>query len=183
MIETRQPPRISSGVAQHVRPSNGRRLAMGIALTLQQFLDDKHVDYDVLTHKRTHSSASTARASHVPNECLAKAVVLTREGGFVIAVVPASGKVNLDAIERMLHCPVGMASEEEIEELFPDCAMGAVPAIAEAYAVDAFVDSSLEAQPDVYLEGGDHRSLIHITGDQFRDLMKDVRHAPIAMLT
>ena len=30
---------------------------MGIALTLQQYLDDKHIDYDVLKHKRTHSLA------------------------------------------------------------------------------------------------------------------------------
>ena len=27
----------------------------------------------------------------------------------------------------------------------------------EAYAVDAFVDESFDTQPDIYLEGGDHR--------------------------
>jgi Ala-tRNA(Pro) deacylase len=154
---------------------------MGIALTLQQYLDDKHIDYDVLTHKRTHSSEGTARASHVPGDRLAKGVVLTREGGFVVAVVPACAKVRIDVIERILHCPVELASEDEIAELFPDCDAGAVPPIPEAYAVDAFVDESLDQQPDVYLEGGDHRSLIHISGDEFRSLMKDVRHAPIAM--
>jgi len=156
---------------------------MGIALTLQQYLDDKHIDYDVLTHKRTHCSDDTLRASHVPGNRLAKGVVLTREGGFVVAVVPASSKVRMDVIERMLHCPVSLASEDEIAELFPDCDAGAVPPIAEAYAVDAFVDDSLDKQPDVYLEGGDHRSLVHISGDEFRALMKDVRHAPIAMDT
>lgn len=153
---------------------------MGLALTLQQYLDDKHIDYDVLTHKRTHSSEGTAHASHVPSERLAKAVVLTREGGFVVAVIPASSKVRIEAIERMLHCHIGMASEEEIGELFPDCDIGAVPAACEAYAVDAFVDESLDRQPDVYLEGGDHKSLVHLSGEQFRALMKGVRHAPIA---
>jgi Ala-tRNA(Pro) deacylase len=154
---------------------------MGIALTLQQYLDDKHIDYDVLKHKRTLSAEGTAHASHVPGDRLAKGVVLTREGGFVVAVIPASAKVRLDVIERMLHCPVQLASEEEISELFPDCDAGAVPPIGEAYAVEAFVDDSLDKQPDVYLEGGDHRSLIHISGEEFRALMKDVRHAPIAM--
>jgi len=154
---------------------------MGIALTLQQYLDDKHIDYDVLKHKRTLSAEGTAHASHVPGDRLAKGVVLTREGGFVVAVIPASAKVRLDVIERMLHCPVQLASEDEISELFPDCDAGAVPPIGEAYAVEAFVDDSLDKQPDVYLEGGDHRSLIHISGEEFRVLMKDVRHAPIAM--
>jgi Ala-tRNA(Pro) deacylase len=154
---------------------------MGIALTLQQYLDDKHIDYDVLVHKRTHSSEGTLRASHVPGDRLAKAVVLTREGGFVVAVVPACAKVRLDVIEKALHCPVGMASEDEIAELFPDCDTGAIPPMPEAYAVEAFIDESFDEQPDVYLEGGDHRSLIHVSGEEFRGLMKDVRHAPIAV--
>jgi Ala-tRNA(Pro) deacylase len=155
---------------------------MGIALTLRQYLDDKHVDYDVMKHKRTLSAEGTAHASHVPGERLAKGVVLTREGGFVVAVIPASAKVRLDVIERMLHCPVQLASEDEIAELFPDCDAGAVPPVPEAYAVEAFVDESLDKQPDVYLEGGDHRSLIHISGEEFRALMRNVRHAPIAAL-
>ncbi len=29
---------------------------MGLALTLRQYLDDKHIDYDVLKHKRTLSA-------------------------------------------------------------------------------------------------------------------------------
>ena len=41
---------------------------MGIALTLQQYLDDRHIDYDVLLHKRTHCSQDTAHASHVIDE-------------------------------------------------------------------------------------------------------------------
>jgi Ala-tRNA(Pro) deacylase len=153
---------------------------MGIALTLQQYLDDRHIDYDVLLHKHTHCSNDTMLASHVPGERLAKAVVLTREGGFVVAVVPACAQVRLETIERMLHCPIGMASEDEISEIFPDCDMGAVPPVPEAYAVEALIDDSFDQQPDVYLEGGDHRSLIHISGEQFRSLMQDVRHAPIA---
>ena len=153
---------------------------MGIALTLQEYLDDHHVPYDVMLHKRTHCAFDTARATHVPGERLAKAVVLTREGGFVVAVVPASARVRIDVIENALHCPVDLANEEEISELFPDCEVGAVPSLPEAYAVDAFVDESFDTQPDIYLEGGDHRSLVHITGEAFRGLMRDVRRARIA---
>jgi Ala-tRNA(Pro) deacylase len=156
---------------------------MGIALTLRDYLDNKHVDYDVMVHKRTQCAQDTARASHVPAERMAKAVVLTREGGFLLAVVPASAKVQLDTIEKMLHCRVEMATEEEIGMLFPDCETGAVPPLAEPYAVDVFVDERLDDQPDIYLEGGDHRSLIHIPGSQFRALTKNVRHARISAPT
>ncbi|WP_072375217.1 YbaK/EbsC family protein [Hyphomicrobium sp. NDB2Meth4] len=155
---------------------------MGIALTLQEYLDDKHVPYDVMRHKRTHCSFDTARASHVPGDRLAKGVVLTREGGFVVAVVPATARVRLDVIEKMLRCPVDLATEDEIGELFPDCDVGAVPALADAYAVDAFIDESFDKQPDIYLEGGDHRSLVHMTGEAFRNIMRDARRARIADL-
>ncbi len=153
---------------------------MGIALTLQQYLDDQHISYDLMVHKRTSCAWHTALASHVPEDALAKAVVLAREGGFVVAVVPASCKVKLDAVERILDCPVKIADEEEINGLFPDCETGAVPPIVAAYALDAIVDDSLEGQPEIYLEGGDHRTLVHVHGDKFRDLMKDAPHGAIA---
>ena len=154
---------------------------MGIALTLQEYLDDHHVPYDVMLHKRTNCAFDTARTTHVPGERLAKAVVLTREGGFVVAVVPATARVRLDVIERMLQCHVQLANEDEISELFPDCELGAVPSIPEAYAVDAFVDESFDKQPDIYLEGGDHRSLVHVSADAFRSITRDVRRARIAV--
>lgn len=153
---------------------------MGIALTLQEYLDDRHVPYDIKRHKRTHCAVDTARASHVPGERIAKAVVLTREGGFVLAIVPATARVRLDVIEDMLNCPVALANEDEITELFPDCDLGAVPPLPEAYAVNAFVDESFDGQPNVYLEGGDHRSLVRISGEAFRMLMKDAQRARIA---
>jgi Ala-tRNA(Pro) deacylase len=153
---------------------------MGIALTLQQYLDDQHIDYDVMVHERTRCSSRTAQASHVPGDCLAKGVVLTREGGYVLAVVPASCRVQLEAIRQMLRCPVEMATEEEIATLFPDCDAGAVPPVGAPYAVEAIVDDSLDRQADIYFEGGDHRSLVHLRGAQFRELMKGVPHGRIA---
>ncbi|HET6321440.1 MAG TPA: YbaK/EbsC family protein [Hyphomicrobium sp.] len=153
---------------------------MGIALTLQEYLDEKHVPYRVKQHKRTHCAYDTARATHVPGERIAKAVVLTREGGFVVAIVPATARVRLDVIERMLECPIDLANEDEIGELFPDCDIGAVPPIPEAYAIDAFVDESFDKQPEVFLEGGDHRSLVHLSGAAFRALLKDAQRARIA---
>jgi Ala-tRNA(Pro) deacylase len=79
----------------------------------------------------------------------------------------------------MLHCPVNLATEDEIRSIFTDCAVGAVPPIGAAYALDSVVDESLEEQTELYLEGGDHRSLIHISRAQFHDLMKDVPHGHI----
>src|SRR5947207_77719 len=125
---------------------------MAIALTLQQYLSDHGIHYELMTHELTKSASRTAQASHVPANRLAKGVVLTREGGYVMAILPASCKVRLNAVEQMLHCPVGMASEDEVSSLFPDCETGAVPPIGAAYALDCIVDDNLEHETDIYLE-------------------------------
>jgi Ala-tRNA(Pro) deacylase len=38
------------------------------------------------------------------------------------------------------------------------------------------VDDSIQQQPDVYLEGGDHATLVHISQTQFARLMSGARH-------
>src|SRR5262245_32340714 len=112
---------------------------MGIAITLQQFLDARSVPYEVLEHKRTGCSARTADASHVPSECVAKGVVLKHKDGYVLAVVPASRQVRLEEVGRWFDRPVTLASEEEASALFPDCEHGAVPPIAAAYRLASVV--------------------------------------------
>ena len=154
---------------------------MGLAMTLKQYLDEHGIEYDVTTHNKTGCSSLTAQASHVSGECLAKGVILRKDGGYVMAVVPASRHVALAEIGHRLDQPVGLATEEEIGRLFPDCDVGAIPAVPEAYGLQAMVDESLDRQEDIYIEGGDHRSLVHIRGEQFRELMKDVPHDRISI--
>jgi Ala-tRNA(Pro) deacylase len=149
---------------------------MAIALTLRQYLADHRVDYDVVPHEPTVTSMRTAEASHVPGDCLAKAVLLKEDGGYVLAVLPASHHLSLDDLEARLDGPVELASEREIETLFRDCALGAVPPIGAAYGVEVIVDDGIASQPEVYFEGGDHATLVHMTGDQFARLTSGAAH-------
>jgi len=149
---------------------------MGIAITLQQFLEAQSVPYEVLEHKRTGCSQRTADASHVPSECLAKGVVVRHKDGYLLTIVPASRQVRLDEVGRWLERPVAMASEDEASALFPDCEHGAVPPIAAAYGLASVVDASLEGHEHIYFEGGDHCALVHVTGAQFHHLMEKVPH-------
>jgi len=148
---------------------------MTIAPTLQKHLD-RHVTYDVLTHDPTTSATRTAQACHVPGNRLAKAVVLRRDGGFMLAVVPASHHLVLSDLRRQIGDDVALADEEEIKRLFPDCTLGAVPPVGECYDLDVIIDDSIGEQPDVYLEGGDHATLIHVSQVQFARLMADAQH-------
>ncbi len=154
---------------------------MGIALTLQQYLDDKQVAYEVTRHRRTGCSSKTAQASHVPGDNLAKGVVLKWDDTYILAVVPATRHVEIDRIADLVDGPVELASEQEVSRLFPDCDKGAVPVTGEAYGLATIIDRRLDDRDDIYFEGGDHRSLVHITGERFNRLTDDMTRGQISV--
>ena len=154
---------------------------MGVAMTLQQYLDDHRVAYEVTRHRKTGCSSMTAQSSHVPGGSLAKGVVLKWDDAYLLAVVPSTRHVELDKIADIVEGPVKLASEREASRLFPDCEKGAVPVLGAAYGLATIVDDSLDDCDDVYFEGGDHRSLVHVTGDRFDRLMSDVTHGQISL--
>ena len=142
---------------------------MAIAPTLQKYLDQT-VTYDVILHEPTMSSMRTAEVCHISSDRLAKGIVLRCDGGYMLAVLPASRHIELPELRTQLGENVGLATEDEITHLFADCARGAVPPIGPCYALDAIIDESINEQPDVYIEGGDHATLIHMDRSQFARL-------------
>jgi Ala-tRNA(Pro) deacylase len=149
---------------------------MTIAPTLKSYLD-RNVSYDLVTHDPTPSSLRTAEASHIPGGALAKGIVLRTDGGYMLAVLPASRRVQLSELRALIGDDVELADEQEVAKLFEDCAVGAVPPVGKCYGLDVIVDDSIGRQPEVYLEGGDHQTLVHLDQAQFARLMADARHA------
>src|SRR6185312_351072 len=150
---------------------------MPIAQTLKKYLTKKRVKYDVIAHELTNSSMQTAEACHIPGDRLAKAVLLRDEVGYALAVLPASHHIRLSELRRQFGDDVELATEHEVEDLFQDCARGAIPVLGECYGLDVVVDDSIEEQPEVYFEGGDHATLVHMSHAQFAGLTATARRA------
>lgn len=146
---------------------------MTIAPTVERYLADHEIDYRVLAHAPTPAAA--AQATHVSGDRVAKAVVLRDGDGFLLAVLPASHHVSLELLQVQRGRPVSLASEQEASDLFPDCDVGAIPPIGQAYGVDMLVDESLAGADPICFEGGDHQSLIRVGGAQFERLMTEAQ--------
>src|SRR5215475_7410018 len=153
---------------------------MPLAPTLQKHLD-QNVTYEVITHDPTMSSTRTAQACHVPGDRLAKAIVLRRDGGYMLAVLPASHHLKLSDLKERLGDDINMASEHEINELFMDCAHGAVPAAGKCYGLDIIVEVSIQKEPEFYMEAGDHETLLHMSRAQFARLTADAMHGRFSL--
>jgi Ala-tRNA(Pro) deacylase len=92
--------------------------------------------------------------------------------GYALAVVPSSHRVELGTLQDVLDKRLGLASEDEVGQLFNDCDIGAVPPVGEAYQVPVVLDESFREAGDVYFEGGDHRTLVRVTGADFHHLLQ-----------
>ncbi len=148
---------------------------MSFGRKMKEYLSDARIDYDLVEHRRTETASDTAREAHVPGDQLAKSVVLHHDEGYVLAVVPATHRVELGTLERTIGCSLNLASEAEIADLFDDCVLGAIPPTGPAYDVETLVDRTLDRQPEVYFESGDHRTLVHVDNAGFRRLMAEAQ--------
>jgi Ala-tRNA(Pro) deacylase len=149
---------------------------MAIARTVEQYLKSHDVDYELVEHPRSVTSMHTAQLAHVPGDQLAKSVLLEDERGYLVAVIPATHRLDLGKLHHQLDRRVGLAVEREVTELFRDCDPGAIPALGAAYRIDAIVDDALLHQTDVYFEAGDHEALVHVSGAAFGAMMAGIPH-------
>ena len=150
---------------------------MGMSITLKEYLQDCDIDFDEIEHPYQATSMSTANSARIDGDELAKGVLLRDERGYVMAVLPSSHMIDLFKISQKFDRNFDFASENELEALFDDCDPGAVPPIGSAYGMKVMWDDRLQGKTDIYFEGGDHRTVVHISGDDFSRLMATANHA------
>jgi len=155
---------------------------MTISSRLKSYLEERGVAYDVLVHPHTSTSSQSAHAAHIPSARMAKCVVVHHETGYVLAVVPSTHRVELGTLQDVLDRRLGLATEKEIATLFNDCDVGAIPPLGGAYDIPVIVDDSIAEAPEVFFEGGDHETLVHVSGDDFRSLTKDAQRSRFSHL-
>lgn len=153
---------------------------MALAHTVESFLADRHALYATRAHRHSTSSLGTAHSAHVDEGCVAKSVLLEDEKGFVLAVLPASRRLELDRVRQELGRSLHLSAESKIASLFSDCEVGAVPPVGAAYGITTILDASLEDRSEVFFEGGDHETLVQVAGDTFLDLLENAAVAEIA---
>ena len=153
---------------------------MSIAHTVESYIEERGIPYDVISHEHSHSSAQTAELAHVPGDRLVKSVLLEDDDGYVMAVLPSTCHVRLGRLSRELNRKLRLATEKSLPGVFGDCELGAIPPVGLAYGVATIVDDDIAQQPEVYFEAGDHEKLIRVSREDFRALMDHAGRARFA---
>jgi len=150
---------------------------MSISTRLSSYLDERGTHYEIHAHQPSRSSAETARSAQVQPHQLAKSVLLEDDSSYVLAVIPSDKTVMLGHLSHLLgRKELRLSDESRIAQLFADCDRGAVPPVGMAWGIETIVDDELEANPVIYMEGGDHERLLRMSQEEFHALMSTAQH-------
>lgn len=136
-------------------------------MTVGTYLRNRGIPFVTILHRPAPSAARVAQSVHVAGRCVAKSVLLRTERWYVLAVLPATHRVDLAMLEEAMGgAPVQLASEDEVERLFLDCERGARPPFGALYGVTTLVDESLACDGEIVVEGNTRHEGIRL---RYRD--------------
>ena len=113
-------------------------------MTIRSYLQSRAVDFDFLLHRPTHSATHLAGSLHVSGRSVAKGVLVRAGDNYVLAVVPATHRVDTARLSQVLGVPeIRIATEAEVGQVFADCEAGALPPFGRPYGLTTVVDTDL----------------------------------------
>ncbi len=146
---------------------------MPILTKLREFLDGQKVLYDVASHRQAFTAQEVAAAQHVPGKELAKVVMLRSGASFVMAVLPAPYRVDLDRAKAAIgKADLVLANEQEFKGLFPQCEAGAMPPFGNLYGLPVYVDDTLTRDEEIVFNAGTHTQTVKMKYADFARLVQ-----------
>jgi Ala-tRNA(Pro) deacylase len=138
---------------------------------LREFLEKEKAPYQREFHRIAYTAQEVAAEEHISGDMMAKTVVLKADDRFLLAVLPASTRTDLEKVKAALGAKdVRLASELEFTGLFPDCEVGAMPPFGNLYGVPVYADASLAKDEEIVFNAGTHQDTIRMKYADFARL-------------
>jgi Ala-tRNA(Pro) deacylase len=148
---------------------------MAITAPVQEYLRQANVAYSVFPHAPAYTAQEEAAVTHISGRDWAKSVVFFADGEPIMAVVPAALVVDVEQLLLLTGADqLRLATEAELEELYPDCERGAMPPLGPLYRQPVFVDIALAEEPQIVFNGGTHGDAICMRYDDFAAVARPV---------
>jgi len=147
---------------------------------LSQFLEDQKVEFEEMLHPPAYTAQKRAKFLHIPARQVVKSVVLITGNGAVLAVLPATERVDLERVAFALETDVRLASESEVIELFRDCERGALTPFGRLYGLTTILESSLTPDTLIVFEAQCHGIAIRMLCRDY-ELLEQPRRLAFAL--
>jgi Ala-tRNA(Pro) deacylase len=139
---------------------------------MRELLQKERIPYRLIFHPEAYTAPEVAASIHIPGREVAKVVVVRADGKYVMAVLPANRLLDLKRFARGIGAEhLSLAQEWELEKLFPDCEVGAMPPLGNLYELPVYVDASLAKERFIFFPAGSHHETVEIWYEDFERLV------------
>ena len=136
-----------------------------------EYLDTCLADYGVTEHRSAYTAQAVAHYEHVPDQNVAKPVLVKADGDFYMCVLSADHRVDFNSLKNQLGAhSVTLASEEEMMDIFPDCDVGTEPPFGIIYGIETLMDKSLDDDKFIVFQGGNYETAISMSMAEYKRL-------------
>lgn len=139
---------------------------------LKSFLDNNKIKYRTLIHPQVFTSQETAASAHISGKEMAKTVIIKIDGNLAMAVLPSNYNIDFGRLKEATGAKkIELATEDEFEDLFPECETGAMPPFGNLYGMEVFVAEQLSQDYDISFNAGVHTELITLSYKDYEKLV------------
>jgi Ala-tRNA(Pro) deacylase len=138
-------------------------------MSIRDFLKSQDVWFQPFLYTPVPTASRRAHSAHVTGRQVAKTVLLRDGDAYVLAVLPATLRIDLPRLSEVLGGgPVALATEDEMEQAFPDCERGALPPFGRLYGMKTVVDARLGAWSEIVCVGNTRHEGIRLRFQDFK---------------
>ena len=138
---------------------------------LIDYLDERGKKYVVVKHSPAFTAQEVAASAHIPGKDMVKTVIVKAGGEMKMVVLPSTHNVDFNSIRDTLGVEeVELATEEEFEDLFPECELGAMPPFGHFYDMDTLVAEVLTEDEEIAFNAGTHKELVKMGYKDYEEL-------------
>jgi Ala-tRNA(Pro) deacylase len=135
-------------------------------------LQQQGISFEEMHHPEAYTAQQVAQREHFTGHRVAKVVVVMADGRPVELILPASRHVNLDRLRTVLHVQdIRLATEPEMELYFPDCEIGAIPALRHWQNIDVVMDRSLDNPGPILFQAGTHSDAVRMNYQDWYEMV------------
>ena len=123
-------------------------------MSIRDYLQNRHIGFELFLQRPAATASRRAQNVHVPGRHVAKGVLVSAGERFVLAVLPATTRIDLRLLSQVLDVgTVRVATEDEVGLVFADCERGAIPPFGRPYGLSTVVEASLAESVELLCVG------------------------------
>lgn len=143
---------------------------MNIPATVRNYLARKGGQYKLYSASAGQSLAEAVRMARVPVQKLVRSVVLKDGSNYLMAVYPATHRLDLAVLNGNSRRNFVACSDEELASMITDSEVSAVPPLGDAYGIKVIVDRAVDQMDEVFFNPGLSHMFLRASGEDFERL-------------